>query len=588
MTNPIVPPAESRAQKRVRLLDATRRAEQSINESLVDHSESEQDIRRRRANEEIERFLPGVTEDEQNPSGMYTPDPKYYARNNHRGVRQTDAEADWAFSPMRRNLTSRGTLPPEVEPWSSQEEADYETSTPISRDHTYTTGTGEWAEGLSPDELEYWSGYGPNEQYAPHPLVMTRQRAWQEGIISPPDGTHHYEVPTTINVGQSREDRIQLFRGGVVNDVSQSQEAPYDIDKRNVSDWAGKHRKEVSETGIENTEWKQRFDRLNDDIDKTLVPITPASILVPSDRDEYAKSIAVTNNKHKQNLKSMWDYHSRDTPAPPASPALVSRMASRGGSMRPRRRTVQGVADSFASNNRTARGVTTARGTFTHQIGEPQTLGQLDTSTLGVSASPTSTNVHDTLYSYRTPIAWRHASGEVTVPQQRFSNTTSKHQTALTRALNNHQYHSPQVIARGMLYNAHRRDQHRQQAGSPLPYKEYERNDTAHEYIQNQEYSVNIGQSLADEQYEKVIQKQRMNAAAAGRRPNSRKPFTRKQEARLEDAGQLRLPITPMDVVLNKRIMEYPISLGYSAQVNPNNPQRELPPDRYEQYGARY
>lgn len=110
MTNPIVPPAESRAQRRVRLLDATRRAEQSINESLIEHSESEQDIRRRRANEEIERFLPGVTEDEQNPSGMYTPDPKYFAHNKLRR-NSSDIEADWAFSPMRRNLTARGTLP---------------------------------------------------------------------------------------------------------------------------------------------------------------------------------------------------------------------------------------------------------------------------------------------------------------------------------------------------------------------------------------------------------------------------------------------------------------------------------------------
>ena len=77
-----------------------------------------------------------------------------------------------------------------------------------------------------------------------------------------------------------------------------------------------------------------------------------------------------------------------------------------------------------------------------------------------------------TVFSYSTPIAWRTTQGHWEVPRVSYSRTTSRHQSALTRALSN-TYHS--TLAEASYRVSDLREQHLEQ-GIRLPLKSYELN----------------------------------------------------------------------------------------------------------------
>ena len=293
------PPRETTAQRRRRLLTDARRLTNDIDAALSEYGDNTQEENRRRADAEIERSFPGVTEDEQNPTGMYMPDPKYYPRGEN--IR-ADSNYSETHQPMRRRLTKNVqgttdftsndfTLGGEVAPWSYKEEMDYLEAARRAA-NTNIVGTGEWAESLTPDKIEEHSGYAPFEYNQAgwtsdevenaldrgHEAPLSDQELWVRGELSSRRSASRYEVPTTRDVREGRDDRIQLFRGDMVADVEKSQNAPHEIDLRNVRDWAEKHRKEVSETGIEDTEWKERFAKLKEDVVNTVVPINPQEV----------------------------------------------------------------------------------------------------------------------------------------------------------------------------------------------------------------------------------------------------------------------------------------------------------------------
>jgi len=606
-------PADRRrriAAQRARLLSGTRRAEASINEALLNYGEGEQDAHRRRVNEEIERVFPGVTEDEQNPTGQYMPDPKYYMRGDVINP-MSYASYSETHEPMRRRLNSTAlhttdytsddpTLGGEVAPWTQEEEESYINAERIA-ENTRITGTGEWAESLSPDEIEEWSGHAPfeythegwtseqveNALDRGHPIPMSDQGLWVSGEIPSRRSASWYEVPSTNQADYGDEGRIQLFRGNVLPNVSVSQDAPYTIDENNVKQWAQAHRAEVKETNIDNTEFKQRFNKLKEDVKNTIVPVNPKNVASEEHRNETLDRVANKTRIHINNLEHIWATYSQ--------PPTTSRSGSRRRTRRtdgPRRRNIEGVAVSFATQSDRNRGATTGRGNFTHYP---------DTSAIGSSGRLNVRGLHrdhqpdvqdrNVLYSYSTPIAWRQQNGTVIVPTQSYSMTTHRHQNAVHQALTDTGYHSPQHIANNMMRAAYQRDRHKQTAGSPVGFKHYLIDQGAHEFITDREAATNIASQIADAHYETVMAKQRVNAAASGRRPrNSRKPFTRRQQLRLEDAGQLRLPFEGVmpdaDRVWrsergtyereetyaqrNRKIMRYPITLGYSPQVRPN------------------
>ena len=604
------PPRETTAQRRRRLLTDARRLTNDIDAALSEYGDNTQEENRRRADAEIERSFPGVTEDEQNPTGMYMPDPKYYPRGEN--IR-ADSNYSETHQPMRRRLTKNVqgttdftsndfTLGGEVAPWSYKEEMDYLEAARRAA-NTNIVGTGEWAESLTPDKIEEHSGYAPFEYNQAgwtsdevenaldrgHEAPLSDQELWVRGELSSRRSASRYEVPTTRDVREGRDDRIQLFRGDMVADVEKSQNAPHEIDLRNVRDWAEKHRKEVSETGIEDTEWKERFAKLKEDVVNTVVPINPQEV---NSESRHILAKARVENKTQQHLRNLdLTWNNAVNVISSSGPRQQGRHTRRTDG--PRRRNIEGVAQSFVNRDDVIRGAATHRGSMTH-FGDHSAVGNvgwLDTSRLAPWHQPDISD-QNVVYSYDTPIAWRQNDGTVVVPTQRHSKTTNRHQAAVTRALLDDGYHSPQQIADNMLRAAYQLDRHKQTAGSPVGFKHYFPEHGAHEFVTSRETAQQVGAAIADAHYETVRQRQRENAAASARRPrNSRKPFTRRQQLRLEDAGQLRLPFPgemPDGNLVwdngtlrretysdrNRKIMQYPITLGYSPQVHEQTERR--------------
>lgn len=552
-------PRETANERRRRLLAQVRGAERSIDESLLEHSTTAQDEHRRRVNADIEKFLPGVTEDEQTASGAYEPDVANYKKGKpifHDYVKN---------EPLRRRMHRTFSMiePPVtrlsdagIPDWTDEDEREFRQKENNRQMSPTKVGTGEWADSLSPEQIEDVSGYSEKDL----------QFLWQSGNL---EGLN-LEVPIEHNVDDSRDARIHPFNSHGQTDNAGNITAPHEIDIINIRKWGKEHKKEKELTGSDDTEWKQRYEQLLGDIDNTVIPI-------PSDSSFTVERAELLINNHKKRVKDEWSFWSNPIKPIQNDSHEISTTYSRGSGRRrgsrrtdgPVRRDMRGVAGSFINQNE--RGASTARDTMSHGIGGVVHTGWLDRSRLNESHQP-STSDTSTLFSYSTPIAWKQRDGTIIVPTQRHSSTTNRHQSALRRALNDSGYHSPENIADDMLAAAYRNDRHRQTAGVPVPFKHYFPQHGAHEYMASEEAAREKGRQIADEHYETVLHRQRVNAEIAGRRPiNSRKPFTRTQQKRLEDAGQLRLPFTENDERRNEHIMQNPISLGYSAQPRRNN-----------------
>lgn len=551
-------PRETANERRRRLLAQVRGAERSIDESLLEHSTTAQDEHRRRVNADIEKFLPGVTEDEQTASGAYEPDVANYKKGKpifHDYVKN---------EPLRRRMHRTFSMiePPVtrlsdagIPDWTDEDEREFRQKENNRQMSPTKVGTGEWADSLSPEQIEDVSGYSEKDL----------QFLWQSGNL---EGLN-LEVPIEHNVDDSRDARIHPFNSHGQTDNAGNITAPHEIDIINIRKWGKEHKKEKELTGSDDTEWKQRYEQLLGDIDNTVIPI-------PSDSSFTVERAELLINNHKKRVKDEWSFWSNPIKPIQNDSHEISTTYSRGSGRRrgsrrtdgPVRRDMRGVAGSFINQNE--RGAYTSRGSMTHARGGDYSTGRLDTSRLSETQQPESSDT-DVLFSYSTPIAWQRDNGTVIVPTQRHSSTTNRHQSSLRRALHDSGYHSPQELANTMLVKAYHVDRHRQTAGNPVAFKHYMPEHGAYEYVRSEEAASEQARQIADEHYEKVQHRQRVNAEIAGRRPlNSRKPFTRAQQRRLEDAGQLRLPMSPNDESTNRYIMEAPISLGYSAQFRGN------------------
>lgn len=512
MTQPNQPP-ESNSARRRRLLSDTRRLTANIDKALLEYGESEQARHRERVNQEIEKFLPGVTEDENTFAGVYTPDPKYFAEDTSRGYRISPD----AFEPIARvysrepgEVVTGGSGHEDIPQWTTEDENEWQDRVELMRHGSRVKGTGEWAKSLSPEEVTYWSGRSHPEDH----------KDWVSGRNSPT-----YEASNLVSsdgdFGEERGSRVQLFEGNVLPNLSESINAPLDIDKRNVRQWAANHLKEVRETGIQDTEWKQRFEKLKQDVDETIFPVT----------DNQGAAIAKGNNTlkhHKNILNDIWNRHSVEQPTYPTQRNAENQSRGRRG---PGRQVVtrSEVANRFAEGQT---GRTSGRN-FRVEEGGGGYTGRLDT---GISETPSDTDTH-TVYSYATPIAWRRQSGEVVMPTQRFSSTTNRHQSELRRALENQGYHSPQRIANQMLYTAYRQDARRASAGRAIGRRHYETGHDAEVYYPDAERAHDEARAIADTHYERInAMRQQRAASATARRSGSR-------AQRREQAGQLRLPM---------------------------------------------
>lgn len=478
-------PPESRDERRRRLLSATRRAESSIDEALINYGEGEQARNRERVNQEIEKFLPGVTEDEQSPIGKYMPSSEHTPSGF---VENYWGNPTLTHHPMRRTLTQ-----------------DY-------------PDINEGFDPSHPDYIKPWTDEEEEEwQQTSNRMSVFRQQGTGSGTYP----TTHEIIDISPDVHDSTDDgRFQLFAGSSVPHISDSINAPLSIDKQNVRQWAVKHRKEVKETGIQDTEWKQRFEKLKQDVDETIFPVT----------DNQGAAVARGNNTlkhHKSILNDIWNRHSVEQPTYLTQSNTGSQSRGRRG---PGRQvvTLPEVANRFAEGQT---GRTSGRN-FRVEEGGGGYTGRLDT---GISEPPSNTDTH-TVYSYATPIAWRRQSGEVVMPTQRFSSTTNRHQSELRRALENQGYHSPQRIANQMLYTAYSQDALRPSAGRAIGRRHYETGHDAEVYYPDAERAHEEARSIADTHYERInAMRQQRAASATARRSGSR-------TQRREQAGQLRLP----------------------------------------------
>jgi hypothetical protein len=550
-----------------------------------------QEENRRRINEALERQFPGVTEDEQNPTGMYMPDPRNYqpgydmfAANNYYETHQPMRRRLWAEPTRTTEGTSDETLDGDITRWSEEEEDSYRAAVEDS-ENVEIIGTGEWAQSLYQDQIEEFSGY-PLDDYSGTgwtleevenandrglTVPLSRQEAWLSGEIGPSNET--YVVPTTRNFEDSR---IDLFDHGPISRRDKSQEAPYEADIRNVKEWAKRHREEVDITKNEDTQWKERFNKLKDDVANTTVPLLAHG---PPNTKTIREQLEHTQ-MHLEKLQAIWDNR-------PVTPRTAIKNAA--------------VATSFARQYRSLNEVVNRSGNMRHVAGTHAAaleydsnaqLNRLDTDALDAEYRPRVGDT-DTVYSYYTPIAWRQPSSSslpqafsspewqtqwqnhlqnygydrVVVSAQRHSNVTTRHQRAVRHALNWQGYHSPQELADEMLRTSYMQDRYKQTAGQPVGYEHYFPKHAAYVYIDDPNAARSEAQDIVEKQLAIVAQKQLNNAKIANRRRprNFLKPYTRGQQRRLEMGGQLRLPLSLNDRGRNAQIMSYPIILGYSG-----------------------
>ena len=495
-------PPESRDERRRRLLSATRRAESSIDEALINYGEGEQARNRERVNQEIEKFLPGVTEDEQSPIGMYMPSAENFPKDY---VERQGGDPESTHMPMRRVLFSPGRKDPNegidqshpdyIKPWTTEEENQWLNESEKMRYGVKLVGT------------------APGDYPRQHEIT---------------------DLSPTFNQGDYVSRDSDMFDHGYSHHASESVSAPFNIDRKNVMQWAAKHRKEVKETGIQDTEWKQRFERLKGDIIVTNLPISKDEADDPERLEYRALSGSSELRQHLNTLEKDWNFHSSDEASRPSSniywSAPRSRTQERSRTRGPGRQVVtrSEVANRFAEGQT---GRTSGRNFRVVEGGGGYT-GRLDT---GISETPSDTDTH-TVYSYATPIAWRRQSGEVVMPTHRFSSTTNRHQSELRRALENQGYHSPQRIANQMLYTAYRQDARRASAGRAIGRRHYETGHDAEVYYPDAERAHDEARAIADTHYERInAMRQQRAASATARRSGSR-------TQRREQAGQLRLP----------------------------------------------
>jgi hypothetical protein len=184
-------------------------------------------------------------------------------------------------------------------------------------------------------------------------------------------------------------------------------------------------------------------------------------------------------------------------------------------------------------------------------------------------------NDQHVLYYKGTPIAWRQQDGEIVVPVIKGNPTASRHQQTLHDLLGGRGIKSPQKTAVGWLVDEYKRDRHQQTAGQLVGLKHYIPEFDAYRYGERHHFVADgtdlslLSEKIVRDQLKNVVEPMKLRNAqrAANSRPRNNRQSMMQQQ-RLEMGGQLRLPLEQQDKKMNKRIMQYPISRGYSGVRN--------------------
>jgi hypothetical protein len=226
--------------------------------------------------------------------------------------------------------------------------------------------------------------------------------------------------------------------------------------------------------------------------------------------------------------------YSSDSSSRPTTRSSGSRTVRRGSGPRSDMRT---AAERMVAGQqaRAGRGGETMRGVangFTH-------TGRLDTTNL-TSHQERGTDTDFTVYSYNTPIAWRQPQQDVegspvgwTVPTQRYSVSTSRHQSTLRGALSRANFVSPEALAEQKL-----RQLHASQSGTRLGRSFFDPGHATHSFIQDPRLAEQLSDQIVSRHLEQVVNPERDR-----RIQNRSRRSTANRRQSQEQAGQGTLPL---------------------------------------------
>jgi hypothetical protein len=571
------PTRETSRQRARRLAEEAKNIVGDIDAALSEHGDTTQEENRRRIDEELERQFPGVTEDEQNPTGMYMPDPRNFKQGKPYRV-----SSDYlsTHSPMRRQVRIDGLE------WTNEEEAEYQRRADIAA-RTLRTGTGEWWDSEEGKRFrQTWD-------------EITGFRAGKDVLDLSPE----YDR-------SKRGSKSSLGFVAAMSDDTLGNQTEVDIE--NVRYFAKRHHLETLKNRSQSeeptahptifesdTEWRNRYYKVLDDVENDTYPVNegllqeygPAGV---SSVAEYRKQI----NLNK--LRKVWDdsleyWHSEDArqkKIESSGPVIASndaeviksfvhphfslayiedRPSQQGDFFEGAEKT---LARGFRTTNKNqtlwSEPATTSRGTYIDSD-----IGMLNVNKLRAKYLPRD-NDQNVLYYKGTPIAWRQRDNQVIVPVIKENPTASRHQQTLHDLLGGEGIKSPQKTAVGWLVDNYERDRHQQTAGQLVGLKHYIPEFDAYNYGNYLHFEDGLGtnfQTIAEKikqnQLKNVVEPMKLRNAqrAANSRPRNNRQSMMQQQ-RLEMGGQLRLPLEQQDKKMNKRIMQYPISRGYSGVRN--------------------
>lgn len=136
--------------------------------------------------------------------------------------------------------------------------------------------------------------------------------------------------------------------------------------------------------------------------------------------------------------------------------------------------------------------------------------GRLDTTNL-TTHQERGMDADFTVYSYNTPIAWRQPQQDIegspvgwTVPTQRHSNSTNRHQSAVRRALSRANFVSPEAMAEQKLLRLHAG-----QTDTRLGRSFFEPRHATHSFIQDPDLAEQLSERIVSRHLERVVNPER-------------------------------------------------------------------------------
>jgi hypothetical protein len=507
---------------------------------------------------------------------MYTPDPRNFKKGKPYRV-----SSDYlsTHNPMRRQVRIDGLE------WTNEEEAEYQRRAQIAVNDVIHKGTGEW-----------WNSE-EGKRF---------RQTWDE-IEGVRGGIELHLSPEYNN--SKDVSRVGLgFVGALSDDTLENQT---EVDIENVRYFARQHHLETLKNRSQSeeptahptifesdTKWRNRYYQLLDDVENDTYPVNEGLL------QEYGFSSVSNNAEYRKQinlnkLRNVWNEElelrhredARQQKIESAGPVIASNDAEviksfvypHNSVSYHKDRPLQ-EKDFFEGNTKTlysgfqttnknqtlwSEPATTSRGTYIDSD-----IGMLNVNNLPAKYLPRDNDQH-VLYYKGTPIAWRQEDDEIVVPVIKDNPTASRHQQTLHDLLKGRGIESPQKTAVGWLVDNYERDRHQQTAGQLVGLKHYIPKFDAYSYGERRHFVESgtwlslLSEKIVQDQLKNVVEPMKLRNAqrAANSRPrNNRQSMM--QQRRLEMGGQLRLPLEQQDKNMNEKIMQYPISRGYSGVKN--------------------